>query len=309
MNPLMLTITFLTVMALLTSSEAMRNVDEGIKDSAYKSHLLLAEECEKLVALSEFEELQEGKVVSEKDHERAEIKEVVNYTGKSAPLNFDHGRPPNNSRINLFLLMCEIDPKQSPLYEQTAHLLRNLYGTAPFFQEIPNVEYLLLDTLVQYKEESKKFFFADELGALPFKDKQLQKCFLKMLKGSPPLLHYITFDTHCNGNQKKLNFMFAPAEILAIAIPDFATYQKALRFRNELWKKIDTQEQNRLALPKDEVKNRSYYKAELTNFLEGLEPGLSKKFDVSLGKKGNVIFVQDPVSRIVKRERIMKKRL
>ena len=308
MNPLMLTITFLTVMALLTSSEAIRSFDEGIKDCAYKSHQTLSAECEKLVALSEFEELQTEKSAS-KSAEMPEVKEIINVTGKSAPLNYDHGRPPNNSRINFYLLMSESDPTANALYEQTARLIRNLYAHESYFNEIPNLEYKLLDTLVQYKEDAKKFFFADELGGLAFKDKQLQRTFLKMLKGSPPLLHYITFDTHCNGNQKKLNFMFAPSEILTVAIPNFEIYQKVLSFRNELWETIDAQEANRKELSKDTVKNRTYFKAELTDFLEGLEPGLSKKFDMTLGKKGGVIFVQDPVSRIVKRERIMKKRL
>ena len=303
MNPLLLTITFLTILALLTSSEAARTIDASCQQSAFESYNELASSCEEKLAEAQFEALKLQSVETHSEP-RQRVEGALRYSGKSAPLKYDHGRPPDNSRLNLFLLMNE--GKESALYEKAALLMRHLYGDQPFFQEVVNLEYRILDALIQLKDMASDFFFVDELATLPFNDKEVHRRFLMMLKGTPPFLHFITYN-NSHGNQQKLNLMFAPTEILEVMIPDFDLFQKIVLFRNQLWEQIDYQEANRKELSKEQVKSRTFFKEELVHYLNSLDPNLAKQFDVTLGKKGSVIFVQDPASRIVKRERIMKK--
>lgn len=308
----MLTITFLTLMAMLTSSQMQHTVNEGIKGAAYSSYLALNQEAAKETARAAFEDLRDKKAESSAEPQQFKL-EKKSYKGKSAPLNYDHARPPNNSRLNLYLLMSDDHPKAHPLYETTAALLRSLYGGHTFFQEVPRAEYALLNTLIDHQEEAKSFFFADELGSLRFKEPKVQHLFYRMLKGSfdyPSLLHFITYDKNCNTNQKKVNFMFAPEEVLTALISDPICAEKLLAFRQALWQQIDEQEANRAQLSKEQVKNRTHFKNLLTDyFKEVANTELSALFDFSLGKKGQIIFVEDPTTGIVSREKIMKKRL
>lgn len=311
MNPLLLTITFLTLLGLLTSSEMQNMVEEGLKSTAFQSHLNFDQEVEKSQAVAAFEELKD-KESPTKPSPPAFPREKGS-PGKSAPLNYDHARPPNNSRLNLYLLMNDEHPKAHYLYESTADLLRQLYGSQDFFKEIPHVEYALLNTLIEHREKAEHFFFADELGSLHFKDTHLQRIFYKMLKGSPDypsLLHFITFDAHCGKNQRKVNFMFAPQEVIVALITDQHLCQKLLNYREALWAQIEEQEKNRHQLSSEAVKNRTFFKTELMNFFkENADKEIYQLFDYSLGKKGSIVYVQDPISGIVSRERILKKRL
>ncbi|MCH9611103.1 MAG: hypothetical protein S4CHLAM81_15230 [Chlamydiales bacterium] len=304
MNPLLLTMTFLTAIAILTSSEMVQHIDDAVKDSAFESYTNLSQQCEQKQALAHFEELKEERAPALKG---SSLRKRGEYEGKSAKLNYDRGRPPNNSRINLYLVME--GGSESIYYEPTARLIRELYSGQPFFDEVAQAEYRILDSLVHYRELAKDFFFVDELASLEFRDKEAHRCFFRMLKGSPSLLHYVTLDTKVSGNQKKANLMFASDEVLHVLVPNQNHFDEICRFRKQLWEQIEYQEANRKKLPKDEVRNRTYYKNELANFLERIDLGLSKRFDITLGKKGNVIFVQDPASLIVKRERIMKRHL
>ena len=103
--------------------------------------------------------------------------------------------------------------------------------------------------------------------------------------------------------------MFAPDEVLAALIGEAEALSKTLSFRDELWERINTQEFNRKELPSESVKNRTYFKSELMEFLKTLPPDLAKQFDPSLGKKGAIAYIEDPSTGIVYRERLMKKTL
>jgi len=309
MTPYVMTLTFLTVISLLTSSEMVRYASHSLEHKFHKNYL---EQKRIALSLGEQGDFENYRNKTPKQastpKEKEEKKETEVRDGIPTKLGLNLVRPPNNSRINLHFVLTESGPKKPKgfsLYELTATLIRRLYGETSFFLEVPNAEYLILDGLKERQEETAKFLFPDELASISFDDPQLQAIFYKMLKGTmetPSLLRYITFDRKTNrGENRKINLMFADPLLLEVVFENGPATEQVLALRTQLFEEMLYQEDHRKELRKSNSKNRTQYKAEFKECLEAicvserLDPAyFSDIFDFSLGKLGTIIYLRDP---------------
>lgn len=317
MQPYLLTLAFLTLMSILTSTEVVRFAESSMETRLYHDSLATGIEVEELRANSHLEDFRKHQPEDSQDEPEIKPKEPKPQKNqksstprRSRALGFNLDRPPNNARLNLYQLA-----PLTPLYDVTARLLRSLYKDAPFFDKVPQAEERLLAALIAKKEESEKFLFPDELANLKFDDEEIQTLFHLMLKGHdqrPSLLHFITFDkiTSTKGGSSKINFMFADERILRAVVDNDAACNELLALREKVLEEMISQEEKRLAKSEEKGKNRLEYKKQLTEAFDaivanaGLSSNLKPMFDFTLRTPGNVIFVTDEESGIVLREKI-----
>lgn len=319
MQPYLLTLAFLTLMSILTSTEVVRFAESSMETRLYHDALAAGVEIAELRANSHLEDFRKHHL--EDGLEEAEVKPQEPKPKKnranpaprrSRALGFNLDRPPNNSRLNFYQLA-----PMTPLYDVTARLIRQLYAGAPFFDKVPQAEERLLAALIAQKENSEKFLFPDELANLKFDDEEIQTLFHLMLKGHdqrPSLLHFITFDkiTSTKGGSSKINFMFADERILRAVVDNDAAWEELVALRQKLLEEMIAQEEKRQAKSEEKGKNRSEYKKQLTDAFDaivanaGLSPNVKSMFDFTLRTPGNVIFVTDEESGIVLREKIQR---
>lgn len=329
MNPYLFTLSFLFLMSLLTSSEMVQHMQERLEKKCFF-------ESRKLIAMIEEEQehahLDQLRQAFQKDDEKKEKKppdqadrepkeKKAPSKRKSAPLRFCCTRPPNNSRLNAYLLLHK-PPRNTPkgfsLYEVAARLLRLLYQNEEFFQRVPDIEYRILDALISKKEETLEFSTPDELSAISLEDETLQSAFYQMLRGtkrSASLLNFLTFDQGekgpIKGQRRKINLMFADPMLLYAIFPDGHVADEILRVREKIWKEIFEQEAYRNEWPPEKIKNRKAFKGDLERGLTEIlsQQGLSAKkykssvFDLGLGELGSIIFLEDQVMGKLERQR------
>lgn len=314
MNSYLLTLTFLTIMSLLTASEMVRLVEgEKVRHlyAQYQKESLLLEEAKEEAALADFRALP----IPEKEEREKKPSSPHAPANHPAPLRVHQTRPPNNARLNVYALLYEIRGSQDSfsLYEIAARLLRLLYGELPAFRALPHAEYALLDELIRKREETLTFTYPDALATLTFSDPELQKLWIALLKGTegkPSLLNYLTFDRGNGRPPVKINLLFAPAPVLEALFNAPSLTQKLLLLRAPLVEEIFYQEAHRLTLSKEEGKSRTLFKEELRKGYEALiqAEGLSdsayhKWLDFSLGKMGTILYIEEPSTGYVHREK------
>ncbi|MCH9626857.1 MAG: hypothetical protein S4CHLAM2_04880 [Chlamydiales bacterium] len=313
MNPYLITLTFLMLMSVLTSSEVAR-FSQGHIGSHFRAHyqesLATAEELRSFAALEDFRK-DKVETVEEKNEKPRKPKKAPAIR-RSASLKFNLSRPPNGSRLNMEALIHENAAKNYPLstYEVGARLMRHLYAEASFYR--PGDEYRILDALIALKEETTSFTTPDELSTLTFQDEALQYVFYSMLKGaegSPSLLHYLTYDPD---KKSKVYLMFAAPCLIQALVENSQLTEKIVALRSTLWEEILDQEKNRLKRTKDQCKGRDDFKKEFKAKLKNLfdESGLQfdffvpTVFDLGLGEMGSVLFIEDPDTGYVYREKL-----
>ncbi len=314
MNPYLITLTFLMLMTVLTSSEVAR-FSQGRVGSHFRAHyqeaLVVAEELRSFATLEDFRK-EKVETVDEKNEKPRKPKKAPEIR-RSPSLKFNLSRPPNGSRLNMEALIHESAAKNYPLslYEVGARLMRHLYSEAPFYR--PGDEYRILDALIALKEETESFTTPDELSTLTFEDEALQKVFYSMLKGAegtPSFLHYITYDP---GKKSKVYLMFAAPSLIEALVENRQLTDKIVVLRNTLWEEILDQEENRLKRTKEECKGRDDFKKMFKEKLKPLfaESGLQFEsfvptvFDLALGEMGSVLFIEDPDTGYVHREKYL----
>lgn len=312
MSPYLMTLIFLTLMSVLTSSEVIRFSQHNIGDRLYTHFQEGLVESENEKAQADLENFRMHiKEVSQTDVEKPKRSSRKSSNRRSRSLGFNLSRPPNNSRLNLYLIIHRY-PIADYLYECTARLIRSLYSEAEFFKQIPNVEYRILNKLNDLKEKTVDFNYPDELSTLDFEEEELQKIFYLMLKGAegcPSLLNYITFDDpqKLTRTTKKVNLMFAAPCVIEALFNNPDVSEQVITLRDHLWAEIIDQETNRLQRTKDEGKNRTIFKNEFKEGLEKILPSGIKPtefFDLSLGKLGNILFLKDPETDFIRREKL-----
>lgn len=314
MQPLIVTITFLTLLCILLTGKIKEYVNQNLVatlDTNYKRMQSKVQEEREVSLLHELKKQEaEPKEIDQKDDSpNDDDKKKPPYQGerKSPSLNFNMARPPNNSRLNLHVLIHEPNGKQK-CYEIAARLLRRLYGHMNFFKKTPLIEYKILDAMIAKKEETFDFLYPDELAGLNFNDPILQEAFSYMLKGyinCPSLLYYITFEP----GHKKINFMFASEALIESAIDDPKIAKRALKTRSFYWDLINDQEDHR----KERHKNECYGRARLTEMISGDIAEIFSRngssinpkeiFDFSLGTEGNILIVTDKNTLVTVREK------
>ena len=319
MNPYLFTITFLMMMSLLTSSEAIRFAQGTIEKKCYIDSRELSVATEELREFSHLEELRHAANPTPKPKKKRNILEKSEkYNRRARALGVNAARPPNNARLNLYTLLHKKPsndlPKEFSLYEVVAELIRSLYSDDTFFKDNPGVEYLILDKLMEKKEESKNFTTPDQLGGLDFEDDRLQAIFYQMLKGtknSPSLLNYITFDNIKSGHDRKINLLFVAPIVMHAIFPQGHIAEQLLAGRDQIWAEIAYQEAQRLELNKEKCKGRRDFSEKLTEALEAVLTSVDLKsakyksqvFDCTLSEAGTVIFLEDPTTGALIREK------
>lgn len=304
MIPLLLTTVYLFIMSLMVSSDLL---ETRILYSHRDLYLAALEKKEK-TAKHELATLQENRspiVESSVDPEPKLEEPRVSPIQKLPNLDYDLDRPPNNARINFYDLLFY---EKGDLYEHMATLLRQLYQKI-----IPQgTEYQLLEALLEKKEEAQDFVFPDELATLVFEDQKIQDIFHQILAGGedhPSLLLFITFDKQTTRVSKKINFLFASREILLVFFPE-TLVESLLQSRTALWAAIkdqhtDLPEEDRLTRRKISQKAQALFKEELEK--SKTDPQLSDFFEFTLGKKGSILLIEDPLTHQIERKKILKR--
>ncbi|MCH9625189.1 MAG: hypothetical protein S4CHLAM123_03590 [Chlamydiales bacterium] len=323
MSPYLFTLTFLFMMSFLTSSQVNQFKQNTLEMRLYQQSRLTFAQKEELRELSHLEEFRASTEATTQERKKAKpIATKCTSTAKhSTPLCFNTARPPNNSRLNIYLLLhgerTRNTPKEFALEETLANLMRNLYQEAPFFHQVSNAEERIIEKLIEKKEETLNFDSPDQLSVLSMDDPQLQQVFYQMLKGTaeaPSLLNYITFDRseeRLRGQRRKINLMFVSQELLHAIFPRGTVAADLLQYRDSLWAEIFDQEEHRLERSAEECKNRSQLKQDLhTAFANILESSgysvngyKSQVFDFGIGDSGNILFVKDASTGEIVREK------
>jgi hypothetical protein len=321
MNPYLFTITFLLLMGFLTSSEALRFSQSTLEHTCYKSSCAMLEVAEELRELSHLEHLRDkdNPDPTPRPH-RPNPNPQKERSNRIASLRINDARPPDNSRLNLYKVLQEDREKISlenfSLYEVLAQLMRNLYNEELFFQEVSNVEYLIIDHLLAKKGECLLFTTPDQLVSVKFDNQRVQEVFYHMLKGSKSarsLLDFLTFNPIDSPQKqsRKINFLFAHPTLLRAIFPEGTIGDDLLARRERIWNEILDQEEHRLDRRKEECKGRREFKNDLKAILNEIltqhgldaEAYLTHVFDYGLGNPGTVIFITDPLTGQTHRER------
>lgn len=311
MNPLLFTFTFLTLMGIITSSEVSRFTKNSLAQHFYENHLTLMEGREEAIQNSYFEDFKYGQNISltprqprstDKEEKKSgyQKKSREEKEPKAPLLRFARSRPPNNARLNFYELLYN---NNQALYNASARLIRQLYPDLP-----PHIEYRLLDTLIASKSQAAGFSYPDELARLDLGDAELQSIFCEILTGPNSLLYHITFDSAQHGNRKKINLLSASREVLYVLLPSTELADQLILARNKIISEIEQQQSEPGSMAK--WKNRTEFARELTAALEALisDEEIKKLFDFTLGNAGNILFIEDPSSKTLYREKYIPRK-
>lgn len=259
---------------------------------------------------------------------------------RSPELKFDLDRPPDNSRLNFYLLLFqeEENSQERTLYSIAASLMKKLYGQCAFFQKIPHAELLILDQLIAKKEETDKFEYPDELANISIGDEQLQQIFCEMLKGGqtqegttyPSLLLFITFDKdyfnktskslkELRGPRTRINFLFAPPPLLDAIFENKRVVDALLTMRSKMWERIFAYEKRRKQSIEPLSLEEKLGRGEITKDLKEQfalildecqcdAKSYASLFDFTLGDTGHILILTDPITDLLIREKIPKPR-
>lgn len=319
MNPYLISLTFLLLMSILTSSEVVRFSNGHFASRLYAStqqQEQIMQDAEAKALLDDFRGEQREKIAYDEREEKAP--KPGKRVRRSPSLKFDRARPPNNSRLNFYQIIHGSPPKNFPLslYDTAVRLMNNLYGEAAFFKAVPQAAARIVNALIAENEKSGHFTTPDELATLTFDDPELQEVFYGMLKGRekcPSLLNFITFD-RAQRTDKKINLLFASKELIEALLNNPVLSEKLIAMRDRQWEEIFDHEAHRLERPKEQNKTRTDFKRELLAGYQALllEAGLdyasySNIFDFSLNKSGNVLFIEDLETGFIHREKHLSK--
>lgn len=334
MYPFLITITFLSLMGMMTTTTVKQFIAHSTQDTLYSRFLKAEQEIESKQVRAMWSDLKAAHKDTLKSdptpREKTKEKKPRGSSNRCSPLQIDFERPPNNSRFNFYLLLfeegLELD-KECSRYEIAARLLRHLYQRFSFFQEVPQAEYRILDALQRKKEGIADCTFPDDLSRISFEDADLQHVFTTMLKGGqtvdghviPSLLFYITFDRenpngkHLTKNQKNINLLFASQELLAAVFHNSEVSSRFAVEQERIRNKILSYEKQRKESGKKELEKltRTKLSDELKAIFETIitENNLKAEdfkqlFDFTLGKYGTILFVKDPITHFPRREKI-----
>ncbi|MBS0623837.1 MAG: hypothetical protein JSS62_04365 [Verrucomicrobia bacterium] len=309
MNPLLLTLTFLTLIGILTSSELLQHTQNKFCNDLLCQSMQQEKLCSAALQKALLEDLSEDlpqKIPSKTSkmiEKKSQSKTHARKSSKS--LRYNTARPPNNSRLNFFFVVQEEDPFW---LQAAANLMRHLYADHSFFLAIPNAEQEILKALIAHKHQAQNFEYPDDLASLDLENPVLQEIFYQMLKGNfaPSLLNFITYESPATPNQRKLNLLFAPSELLQVLFPD--NFQQVEYLVAEVWQDIlasEATQDPQQRLSRITIRQSLLKKIEdlcCTTHL-ALEEA-KKHFDFTLGKSGTILFIEDPVTGELQRTKI-----
>lgn len=297
MSPFVFTCLFLVIIGTMTSSEFQGLQKDLWLQSLIRRHITKEEHLHRLTAQAHFDDLHEERAATPQRPYTPRKPSINRPAATSTTLHYNTARPPNNSRLNLYLFIQEEDPF---LYDVAVCLLRNLYSQSSGY--VPGIEIQLLQTLRQHKGAMENFTTPDELASIPFQDPTLQAWWYTILRGdgenTPSLLHYITYDPPGTMNQKKINLLFASPELRAAIFQDATVAEQLDTILANLWRVI-LEEKTSIETEKiTRTKIRQTLQKQVVDLIEQshLPTEMRKKFDFTMGKSGDVIFLQDPLT-------------
>lgn len=301
MNSLLITMTFLMLMVILTTTSVKNYMDSTHETTIYDEYLLSEKERTYARAAQKIQIIRDEVPDDKKKEELKEEKpkkadKPATKRKKSIDLNFDRNRPPNNSRLNFFLLLHANDDKEAPLKrdEIAAALMRRLYGEMDFFKEIPGLENKILEAMHSQMKNTETFTAPDQLTSLEFEDKKVQEAFYQMVSKDPSLLYYITFDKETHHPKNKINLMFVPPELLeAIFAREPHIIGQLLAARQTLWERILYEEEHREEPNSDFCLTRGKIAELIAGEYKKIvsDESYTKLFDFTLGHPGTVLFI------------------
>jgi hypothetical protein len=205
MNAFILTLSFLVLISILTTNEVKHFINASLENIFYENHIHTRQKAENALEkarlediLSSHEEIDFVDIFHKEKPPITTKKTTPKRPKRSVSLKFNLSRPPNNSRLNLYLVFFG---KDSWHYEIAARLIRNLYSGCPDFDSLPGAEYQLLNALTAKKEKMTTLAFPDELASIDLEHENLQHLLYFMLKGGtikerhfPSFLNFVSFD-------------------------------------------------------------------------------------------------------------------
>lgn len=342
MNLMALTVAFLMLLAIMSYSFTKTFIQDRLGYQMYVSWDSCFQVAQKLREQAHLESVREGasqqnqtETKSETQSEnRPETQSDSQTKPKHQPapekppkpprLSFNLARIPNNARLNLWLLLNEQakpNAEEVSYYELLAALMRHLYESCDFFNQLPHAEYRILDALLAKKEQAKGFKTVDEFSSIDLEDTELQKIFYLMLRGGPSfddehpgylsLLDCIGYETLYprSGNQKKLNFLFCPQPILESMFKQPSVISELLTIRRRMLEKIITYEKQRPSLSAEDCLTRTQIAHTLVAEFKAAmqhanldEKKLARCFDFNLGSPGRTLVLRDPKTGVCIRE-------
>lgn len=324
MSPLVITTAFLAFFSIMTTHALNRFVDHTRHEQFY----LKAHEQKTTLAYEKEAALYAEKRVKLKDPGRNRggdedlLKPEPSPSHKDHPrsLKIDLHRPPDNSRLNLYLLVegkeFQATPEElhRPLLFQK--LLDLLYADFPPFQQIPDASLQLLTHLTQAKDQIQELQNPEELATIDLEDPSLQELLYLLLRGEgcPSLLEYVTLrqpHTDRSYREMKLNLYFCKPELLSIIFENDALAFELHKIRSELLQEALLQEENRLEMAFRDGQNRTYFDKALKIAFSDLmmRHGLNEKevtclFEFTLGKMGSLLTYRDEETGLQVRQRL-----
>lgn len=264
------------LMGMITTSQVRRFAEDSLietfADTFDERRFLLAE----TTAVARYEQIKaqrpDTNKVEETDKPKRPASTAPEKTKRaSAPLNFNHDRPPNNSRLNLYLALC----KEDPAYEALA--VR--YLTQTFGPEAERV----FAALKRERDKMTAFTFPDDLCTLELPE-EIRDVFYSWM---PEFLHKTSFDTKLTFETRRVNLLFACPALIEAVVGNSDRTAALIALRDQMWERIEAEEEDHLG----RKKIKDALKEGAATILPETE--LFQLFDYSLGKPGTVIFVKD----------------
>lgn len=308
MNPLLFTLTFLSLIGILTSSELSKRGFDQMNTYSLTSSKQMEVAKDNALQKALFDDLKcETMPVS-----KPRLKKSPKVTKKSPAarkLRFDIHRPPNNARLNLYSVIQEEDPI---LKQTVVRLLHTLYNkSATYSQDTPE---RLIHRLIELKDLSKEFGCEEQLSTLDLQNEDLQAFFYEILKGGvsgDSLLHYIHYQPSSNRSQRKINILFAPEALLDAFFESKLAADSVKQAVQSCWETINTYQSD---INSHDSLTRTHIRQQLSAQFDqllskaDLDADLYRKyFDFTLGKPGDILIIEEPKSGKIIRQRVLPK--
>ncbi|MBJ7449214.1 MAG: hypothetical protein JHC93_02515 [Parachlamydiales bacterium] len=259
MNMLMTTFALLTLIALVTfggqqqflASTILEKINQENLNDNFKQRLVATTiEFDHLVKLNKNSPGVNQKPPSETTGGNHEAKQRLRLDVPPTHHRLDFG----NITKEDFKKSKSDTPDLFSYYHTSARLLRSLYASFNFFHELPNVEYIILDSLFyashskDYKEYLKSNFqgpitLPHHLTAIPFNDPKVREIFCKILEGGkegeryyPSLFTYATF-ARGNKSQKKISIHSVSEQVLTACLNNSEVAKNLIEKRTALYQK------------------------------------------------------------------------
>ncbi len=248
MKTLLLTITVLMLLSIFTYSSLKRFMDGQAIQIGYLKQVQLLRDHQNEAERLRYE--------WERDNRKRArpVKDIAKEGGEERPKQEEAFAGQQRKRVNLatagdkgklnFGVILKGNPDE-PFYAIAAALIRRLYADEAFFEEVPNAEYRILNTLIDKEALASSgstegfegpISKVEELGSIYLDDPQLHRVFYKMLKGTrqtgkgyPSLLDYVVID-----KSRKIRFHYASLKMLQAVFQDDALVDDLLRKRAEV---------------------------------------------------------------------------